>query len=280
MIEQSDAVFSRILSNFAHYMENAENTHWYDRLWAALIFFTRLPFWRIYQPPKDSFKAVVEYWPLAGWITGGAMAATLYFGNMLFPWAVAVIAAIIVRLLITGALHEDGLADFMDGFGGGGDRERILAIMKDSHIGTYGVLGLIVYMLLLAATLFSMGPTLAALSVFAADPFSKMVSSQLINMLPYARREEEAKTKTIYRKPTLAAGLSLTVQGLLPMALMIWLTGISWYLVIAIPPLVMYFLYLLMLRKIRGYTGDCCGAACLLVELSVYLVVCTQNIMI
>ena len=186
---------------------------------------------------------------------------------------------IIVRLLITGALHEDGLADFMDGFGGGGDRERILAIMKDSHIGTYGVLGLIVYMLLLAATLFSMGPTLAAITALAADPFSKMVSSQLVNMLPYARREEDAKNKTIYRKPTLAAGLSLTVQGLLPMVLMIWLTGISWYLVIAIPPLVMYFLYLLMLRKIHGYTGDCCGAACLLVELSVYLVVCTQNIM-
>lgn len=257
-------------------MEKVENTHWYDRLWAALIFFTMLPWWRIYQPPKDSFRAVVEYWPLAGWITGGAMAAALYFGNMLLPWPVTVVCAIIVRLLITGALHEDGLADFLDGFGGGGDRDRILAIMKDSHIGTYGVLGLILYMLLLASALYSMGPTLAAIAVLAADPFSKMVSSQLINMLPYARREEEAKTKTVYRKPSLAAGLSLTVQGLLPMALMLWLTGVSWYLVIAIPPLVMYFLYLLLLRKIQGYTGDCCGAVCLLVELAVYLVVvCT-----
>lgn len=163
------------------------------------------------------------------------MAATLYFGSMVLPWAVAVIAAIAVRLLITGALHEDGLADFLDGFGGGGDRARILAIMKDSHIGTYGVLGLIIYMSLLGATLYSMTPMIAALAVLAADPFSKMVSSQLINMLPYARREEEAKNKTVYRKPSLAAGLSLTVQGLLPMAIMIWLTGISWYFIIAIP---------------------------------------------
>ena len=77
------------------------------------------------------------------------MAATLYFGSMILPWAVSVIVAIAVRLLITGALHEDGLADFLDGFGGGGDRARILAIMKDSHIGTYGVLGLIIYMSLL-----------------------------------------------------------------------------------------------------------------------------------
>ena len=205
------------------------------------------------------------------------MAATLYFGSMILPHAVAVIAAIAVRLLITGALHEDGLADFMDGFGGGGNRDRILAIMKDSHIGTYGVLGLIIYMLLLCTALYSLSVTVAALTILAADPFSKMVTSQLVNMLPYARREEEAKNKTVYRKPSLAAGLSLTVQGLLPMALMIWLTGVPWYLFIAIPPLVMYFLYLLMLRKIQGYTGDCCGAVCLLVELAVYLVACSMQ---
>jgi adenosylcobinamide-GDP ribazoletransferase len=95
-------------------------------------------------------------------------------------------------------------------------------------------------------------------------------------MLPYARREEEAKNKTVYRKPSLAAGLSLTVQGLLPMAFMIWLTGISWYFVIAIPALAMYFLYLLMLRKIQGYTGDCCGALFLLTELTAYLVIITN----
>ena len=258
--------------------ETAVKTRWYDNIWAALIFFTRLPFWRAYQPPQSSYKTVVEYWPLTGWLTGSAMAATLYFGSMVLPHAVAVIAAIAMRLLITGALHEDGLADFMDGFGGGGDRERILAIMKDSHIGTYGVLGLIIYLLLLGTALYSMPVTVAALAILGADPFSKMVTSQLVNMLPYARREEEAKNKTVYRKPSFAAGLSLTVQGLLPLVIMIWLTGISWYLVIAIPPLVMYFLYLLMLRKIRGYTGDCCGAVCLLVELAVYLSICSQPI--
>ena len=258
--------------------ETAVKSRWYDSIWAALIFFTRLPFWRVYQPPQTSYKTVVEFWPLAGWLTGGAMAATLYFGSMVLPHAVAVIAAIAVRLLITGALHEDGLADFLDGFGGGGDRERILAIMKDSHIGTYGVLGLIIYMLLLGTALYSMPVTVAAFAVLGADPFSKMVTSQLINMLPYARREEEAKNKTIYRKPSLTAGLSLTVQGMLPMALLFGLLGANWYLVIVFPALVMYFLYLLMLRKIHGYTGDCCGAVCLLVELSVYLITCSQQL--
>ena len=167
--------------------ETTEKNKWYQVLWAALIFFTRLPFWRVYQPPQACYKAVVEFWPLTGWLTGGAMAATLYLVSLVLPWPVAVIAAIIVRLLITGALHEDGLADFLDGFGGGGDRDRILAIMKDSHIGTYGVLGLILYLSLLGAALYSMTPMIAALTVFAADPFSKMVASQLINMLPQAQ---------------------------------------------------------------------------------------------
>ena len=225
---------------------NIDNTHWYDRIWAALIFFTRLPFWRLHQPPKECYQTVVEHWPLAGWITGGAMAATLYFGSWYLPYPIAVLMAIVVRLLVTGALHEDGLADFIDGFGGGGsNRERILAIMKDSHIGTYGVIGLIFYELLLAAALLSMSPELAALTILAADPYSKMVTSQLITMMPY-------------------------------MAAYIWYTGMRWDLIIFIPALVMYFLYLLIWRKIHGYTGDCCGAVCLLVELTVYLVVCAQ----
>jgi adenosylcobinamide-GDP ribazoletransferase len=142
------------------------------------------------------------------------------------------------------------------------------------------VLGLIIYMLLLGTALYSMPVTVAALTILAADPFSKMVAGQLVAMLPYARREEDAKNKTVYRKPTVAAGITAMLLGLAPMVLMLWLTGINWYLVIAVPPLVMYFLYLLMLRKIQGYTGDCCGAVCLLVELAVYLTVCSQSLLV
>jgi adenosylcobinamide-GDP ribazoletransferase len=76
------------------------------------------------------------------------------------------------------------------------------------------------------------------------------------------------------------AGISLAVQGLLPIVGFIWLTGIAWELLFFIPCIVMYFLYLLIWRRIRGYTGDCCGAVCLLVELTVILVVCSQNISI
>lgn len=247
-------------------------THFYDRIWAALIFFTRLPFWRLHQPPKACYETVVEHWPLVGWLTGGVMAATLYGTSMVLPYQVAVLVAIVMRLLLTGALHEDGLADFLDGFGGGGNnRQRILDIMKDSHIGTYGVIGLVLYLLLLFFCLSSMSPEMAALAILAADPYAKMLTAQLVSMMPYARREEEAKAKVIYRKITLVSGVSLAVQGLLPIGLFVWYMSIAWEALIFIPALVMYFLYLLIWRRLHGYTGDCCGAVCLMVELSVYL---------
>ena len=258
-----------------------DQTHWYDRLWAAFIFFTRLPFWRLHEPPRECYATVVEHWPLVGWMTGGLMAATLWTASLFLPYTVAVLLAIVVRLLVTGALHEDGLADFLDGFGGGGnDRQRILAIMKDSHIGTYGVVGLIVYLLLLAAALLAMSPEVAALTIVAADPYAKMVTAQLIMMLPYARKEEEAKARTVYRKFSLRAGISLSLQGLLPMAVYLYLTGIRWEMLLFVPAILMYFLYLLMWHKIKGYTGDCCGAVFLLIELSVYLIVCSQAVSI
>ena len=173
-----------------------DQTKWYDRIWASLIFFTRLPFWRLHQPPKECYSRVVEHWPLVGWLTGGVMAATLYFGSMVMPYTVAVLLAIAVRLLLTGALHEDGLADFFDGFGGGGnDRQRILDIMKDSHIGTYGVLALILYLALLAGALFSLAPKTAALVILAADPYAKMVAAQLIQMMPLRQEGRGGKGK-------------------------------------------------------------------------------------
>ena len=219
---------------------------------------------------------MVEYWPIVGWLTGGLMAATLYFGSMVMPYNMAIICAILIRVLVTGALHEDGLTDFIDGFGGGGtERQRILDIMKDSRIGTYGVLGIIFYELLLFFTISSLPPKLAAITIFAADPYAKMIAGQIIQMMPYARTEEQSKAKNIYRRMNIHAGISLAVQGLLPLGLFFYVTRgiVEWNMVVFIPCVVMYFLYLLIWKRLHGYTGDCCGALFLLIELSVYLTV-------
>lgn len=254
------------------------SSRWYDRIWASLIFFTRLPWWRIYQPPRDSYRTVIEHWPLTGWITGGITAAILYFGSMFYPYLVVVIVAVAVRMLLTGAFHEDGLADFFDGFGGGGtNRERILAIMKDSRIGTYGVMSLIIYELLLITSLYSMGPYYAAFAMLAADPFSKLITAQLPLILPYARAEEQSKSGVTYRRYGVLQGVFLTLQGLIPMAVFFIVAGVPahWDRLIFMPCVVMYFLYLFIRSRIGGYTGDCCGAICLLTELTFYLAMLT-----
>lgn len=202
------------------------------------------------------------------------MGAILYFGPMVMPPALAIAAAIVARLLLTGALHEDGLADFFDGFGGGGsNREHILSIMKDSRIGTYGVLSLIAYFAILFICLYSLPTRTAAFLVVAADPFAKMLAGQIVQMMPYARNESEAKAKVVYRKVSIAGGIFLAFQGLLPaIPLLLWggLTGSVQWLIFA-PCLMMYVLYLKIWHTLRGYTGDCCGAIFLLVELTVYI---------
>lgn len=237
-------------------------------LLAALIFFTRLPFWHLQEVPAECFKHVVPYWPFAGWLTGGIMAGVLWLAAQVLPFPVAVLLALSSRLLVTGALHEDGLADFLDGFGGGTSRERILAIMKDSHIGSYGVIGLIIYFLLLWTLLASLPLTVACVVLLTGDTWSKFTSSQLINFLPYARKEEESKAKVVYNCMTAGEFLFGFVCGILPLVLLLPMR----FRIAAIGPLIVLFLLiLLMKRKLHGYTGDCCGATFLLSELSFYL---------
>lgn len=259
-------------------MEETVRHRWWENIWASFIYFTRLPLWRVYSPQRESYTRVVEYWPLVGWLTGAVAGGALLLASMVFPPLLAVVIGVAMRMLLTGAFHEDGLCDFFDGFGGGGgDRQRILDIMKDSRVGTYGVLGAVVYMLLLTGALSCMPPVTAALTIAAADPFAKMVSAQAIMMLPYARKEEEAKSKVVYRKMGIASAVCLAVQGLVPLMAYILIVlkphHIGWELPVFVPCLTMYLLYRFLLRRIGGYTGDCCGAMFLMVELSFILTV-------
>lgn len=235
-------------------------------LLAAFIFFTRLPFWRLKEVPSECFKHVVPYWPWVGWLTGSAMAMVLALGSLVMPVSLAWIWAIVTRLLITGALHEDGLADFFDGFGGGTTRERTLAIMKDSHIGTYGVIGLIVYFLLMLE-LRHLPVSMLCTLVVCGDCWGKLCASQLINFLPYARKEEDSKAKVIYNRMSSKELFICIMGGTLPL----WLLPLSLWGALVAPCLILAFLILLMKRRLQGYTGDCCGATFLLCELTFYL---------
>lgn len=237
---------------------------------AAFVFFTRLPLWKLkaFNIPVTYFKQVISYWAVVGWLTAGVMAGVLWLSAQLLPFSVAVVFAIVSRVLLTGALHEDGLADFFDGFGGGTTKERTLEIMKDSHIGTYGVLALILYFLLFYQLLVQLPLCLAIYAILAADPLCKLISSFIPVFLPYARTEEASKAKVVYSKTSLVPLITSLVFGLAPFFILI---GYRLSLAILFPVCIFVILTLTMKRKIQGYTGDCCGAIFLLTELSCYL---------
>lgn len=232
------------------------------------MFFTRLPFRRTTDIPSEYFKRVVPCWPLTGWFTSGCSAAVLTVAALWLPANIALLLAMATRLLLTGCLHEDGLADFLDGFGGGADREHTLAIMKDSHIGTYGVVGLILYFLLYYFLLESLPVEYAACAILAGDPFSKMVSGMIVNRLPYARTAEESKAKSVYTPMNGKEYLYTFLFGSIPL---LWLPDIYFAGAVLFPLITLLILTSLMKRKTGGYTGDCCGATFLLCELSFYL---------
>ena len=240
-----------------------------ENAWAALMFFTRLPWWRIHQPEAEHFRHVVEYWPIVGWLTGGVMMG-VYAASLPFVHTLGIAALLIIgtRVLLTGALHEDGLADFCDGMGGGSSRDRILQIMKDSHIGTYGVIGLLFYFLFLYTAL----PHLSPLMLLTADVWGKSVASLLVLQLPYARTESEAKNKTVYARYGWMNQVVRIIVAMLPVALLWWYVGIVPHpLIFVVPVAVELALALWMKLRIGGYTGDCCGATFLLCEASMYL---------
>lgn len=243
-----------------------------NSLFSAIILFTRLPVWRWVDVPKESYDKAVVYWPLVGWLTGGLCALIIALCPPYWDANVVVTVALLARVLLTGALHEDGLADFCDGFGGGHDKDRILAIMKDSHIGTYGVIGLILYYLLAVQALSAMPAWVAAPVIFACDPFAKLCASQLTNILPYAR-PEGAKNRISYTRMDAAQIALQLVTGSVPLLYLMYkadpLIGLS-----AIAPIAVCSLLILLMRKrIGGYTGDCCGATFLICELSMLLAV-------
>ena len=248
-----------------------------NQLLASLMFFTRLPWWRLKTVPTAAFEHVADWWPLMGWLTGGTMAVVFLVASLLgFGSLVTALLTVVSRLLLTGALHEDGLADFFDGFGGGTSREHTLLIMKDSHIGTYGVLGLMVCVGLLVAFLAELSSSLAgAVLILLFDVSAKCAASFITGQLPYARTAESAKNGVVYvgRSPRgwmlhlLRCALALA----LPVALCFVVGVTDVLLLLPVPFFVEYLLMCWMRRRLGGYTGDCCGALFLLSELSLYL---------
>jgi len=223
----------------------------------------------------DLLNNATRYLPFIGWITGGAMALVLWGASLIAPWTISILFSLIAAIWITGAFHEDGFADMCDGFGGGWTKEKILLIMKDSRIGTFGMLGLVLLMLLKFYALQSLALKQALLAIIIAQPLSRFVAVTIIYTLPYVRENEDSKAKPVSKG---ISSWELTLAGcfgLLPLTVIIIV--FQQYILIFLLP-VLWLVRTYMSRKMRrwigGYTGDCLGAVQQVSETVVYLFLC------
>ncbi|MEL6829986.1 MAG: adenosylcobinamide-GDP ribazoletransferase [Pseudomonadota bacterium] len=236
----------------------------------AVQFLTRLPISSsgLYSPER--MAAAVRYYPLVGILVGGMSSITFLCANIALPQVIAVLLAIATGLLITGAFHEDGLADTFDGIGGGHAREQALAIMKDSRLGTYGTTALVLVLGLKATALAALPSELIVAGLIAGHGFSRLSSVLVIATSRYVRDEGTAKP--------VSGGIS--IFGLI-VALLIAGAMISAWCLFQQPAALAWAggglivghvaMRLFFERKLGGYTGDTLGAVQQVSEIGFYL---------
>ncbi|NMG00579.1 adenosylcobinamide-GDP ribazoletransferase [Aromatoleum toluolicum] len=242
-----------------------------ELFFTALGFFTRLPVpaWVPWSPERLNHAA--RYFPLVGWVVGAIGAASWLALALILPPSVAVLLSMAVTIRATGAFHEDGWADACDGLGGGWDKSQVLTIMKDSRIGSYGTVGLVLMLLAKAAALVELagaGDAAVAIALLVAHPLSRLASTSLIHTLEYVREDETAKAKPLARRLTGTELAIASAFGILPLALLH--PGEAATALIAVAAVTLWAGRYLV-RRLGGYTGDCLGAVQQATELAIYL---------
>ncbi|GAK52367.1 cobalamin synthase [Candidatus Moduliflexus flocculans] len=244
---------------------------------AAVLFFTRLPGIVLDDEyAKDAFSQASRYFPLIGWMVGTMGAGAFWAASLILPFPLAILLSICATILVTGALHEDGFADVCDGFGAGWNKEQILAIMKDSYIGVYGVIGLILMLGFKLLCLVSLRPLLLPIVMISGHALSRFASISLMFSYEYARNNDESsKAKAVVRKLSVNELLFAAICGLFPFFLLALLTR-EWRLFgigIAVVWLTRALCGQYFFHKIGGYTGDCLGAVQQITEVVFYAMV-------
>lgn len=238
---------------------------------AAAQFLTRLPI-PAHPYEADLLARSVKFFPVIGLIVGAGGALLHHLVAPHLPRMVATLITVVFLVCITGGLHEDGFADVADAFGGGTNREKILAILRDSRIGSYGGIALIVSLvgrLLLIATLQVQD---VAYYLIAASVLGRWTVLPLSYFLPAARNEEptsiDGQGARIARLTTVGSLIAGTLVSAAVTVLLLRRRAIAPLLTsIAISSLTaMYYK-----RRIGGVTGDCFGATIQITEIGVYL---------
>lgn len=235
---------------------------------AALLFFTRIPCPKRIKVTQEHFSKSARYFPLIGWIVGGFSALAYFSFSFILPQSIAILSSMLFSILLTGGLHEDGLADVCDGFGGGWNKEKILAIMKDSATGVYGAIGIIMVMLFKFSILSESDVTQIPFLLIAAHSISRFVAVTFMYTHNYARANEESKSKNVAQKMSFVSLIIAVLFGITP--LLLFNNGFIFLILI---PLILtkWLLARYFTKWIGGYTGDCLGATQQISEIVFYV---------
>lgn len=238
-------------------------------LLTAVQFYTRIPVPVRFEYTDELLHRSTRYLPFIGWLTGGLAALLLIPCRMLFPDSLALLLCMGAIVLLTGAFHEDGFADFCDGMGGGYTREKRLQIMKDSCIGTYGSTGMTLMLALRYLSVLSLPPEWQGIGLLAGHSLSRLMPIGVIFTTAYARMEGPSKIKPIGQRGNASDLIVATVLGILPLVLLpLPAAG----LLIPAVVLVTIFFRKYLISRLNGYTGDCLGALQQICEWTIYMV--------
>lgn len=251
----------------------------------ALQFFTRVPVtgrlanWVGFSP--QMLRASAAHFPGVGWLVGAFGAAVFFLAQRGLPGAaggcVAAVLSTIATVWMTGAFHEDGLADVADGLGGSADRARALEIMKDSRIGAFGAIALVLalglkFALLAMLAVGSGGVQTVIGALVFAHVLSRLAPLFLIRWMPYVGDSGASKSKPLadaIANGPLAIGIAWAAPAV---ALLAWRSGgLVTIAALAACAAAAAFMARWFWRRLGGFTGDGLGATQQVCELAIYL---------
>lgn len=230
----------------------------------ALNFLTIFPFGKKYQQDGIDASCLI-FFPIAGLAIGLlllCLLTLLYTLGMRSP--ACDIVVVVTLVLMTGGLHIEGLSDMADAFGSGKDRNSMLEIMRDPHVGPMGIIAVVCAILLKIALLSSFAHDAKAIAIIAMCVLSRWSLVLSLCVFPYARKEGKAK---VFKEGSCEKQGAVTtfIAGII----IIGLSGFHGLSMFAMASLVAYLIGRVMERRLGGITGDTLGASCEMVEIAV-----------
>ncbi len=241
----------------------------------ALMFFTRIPCPKWVDHNPTYLKKSARYFSLVGILVGSIAALVFYGASFILPLEIALLLSMASSIYTTGAFHEDGFADMCDAFGGGWTKEQVLAIMKDSRVGAYALVGIFLLLLIKFFALYELAQLslpLMLVTYLNAHVSSRFIASSVIQTHDYVQDVDKSKARPVIAQRLTSEEMVFSASFML-FAWLLWLPDLRLLLSVAVAYLLKVVLCYYFKHRIGGYTGDCLGAVQQLTEVFIYLAV-------